>query len=96
MTSVLQQPAGTESMGKSIGTLNSYFEANPRVQGDLETVAEPLAGLTVKCKLPVGITQMLGFMQAGQGRVSLPGGVGAQLPTGPQPVPAEAPPMVVR
>lgn len=94
-TSVLQRPAGPES----IGTLNAYFGANPKVQSDLATVAEPLTGLTMKCQLPVSIPQMLGFMQAAQAQAGLPGGLGgaaAQPPTGPQRIPADAPPMVVR
>jgi hemophore len=77
MTSVLQQPAGSQSMG----TLNAYFNANPKVQRDLQTVAEPLSGLATQCRLPIGLPQVLGMMQAGQGQGGLPGG----LPTQPLP-----------
>jgi heme-binding protein len=67
VTTALQQPAGPQS----VNSLKTYFGANPKVAGDLQTIALPLAGLSAKCKLPIGIPQVLGFMQAAQG--DLPG-----------------------
>jgi hemophore len=67
VTTALQQPAGPQS----VNSLKTYFGANPKVASDLQTIALPLAGLSAKCKLPIGIPQVLGFMQAAQG--DLPG-----------------------
>ncbi len=83
VTGVLQQPAGPDSLGRSAGTLNTYFQANPKVQSELEAAAEPLAGLTAKCKLSIGIPQVLGMIPAAQGQTGLPGQ-------------AAVPPMVLR
>lgn len=109
MTTILQQPAGPES----VTSLKSYFEANPKVAGDLQTISQPLTGLTTKCKLPVSIPQVLGLVQGAQGGLpgGLPGGAAAQpvagapgsgsagtapAPKGPLPGPATVPPTVVR
>ena len=78
MTSALQQPAGPQSMN----SLKSYFEANPKVTSDLTKIGEPLTGLSMQCKLPVSIPQVLGFMQNAQG--GFPGGQpGAGAPAQP-------------
>ncbi|MBO0865064.1 MAG: hemophore, partial [Mycobacterium sp.] len=77
MTTILQQPAGPES----VTSLKSYFEANPQVAGDLQTIAQPLTGLSTKCKLPVSVPQMLGLMQQAQG--GLPGGLPGAAPAQP-------------
>jgi hemophore len=69
MTSVLQQPAGPQSAD----SLKSYFSANPKAASDLQTIASPLAGLSSRCQMPIGLPQVLGFMQAAQG--GLPGGL---------------------
>ena len=69
MTSVMQQPAGPQSAT----TLKSYFEANPKAASDLQTIAAPLAGLSSRCKMPISLPQVLGFMQSAQG--AIPGGV---------------------
>jgi hemophore len=58
MTTMLQ-PAGPES----VTSLKSYFEANPRVASDLQTISEPLTSLSAKCRLPVSIPQVLDLMQ---------------------------------
>jgi heme-binding protein len=76
MTTVLQQPAGPQS----VTSLKSYFEANPKVAGDMQKIADPLTGLATKCKLPISIPQALGFMQGAQGGV--PGGLPVGLPGG--------------
>ncbi|WP_425178610.1 hemophore [Mycobacterium sp.] len=69
MTSVLQQPAGPQS----VDSLKSYFSANPKAASDLQTIASPLAGLSSRCQMPISLPQVLGFMQAAQG--GLPGGL---------------------
>lgn len=69
MTNVLQEPAGPQS----VNSLKSYFDANPKVAGDLQTISAPLTGLSTRCKLPISVPQMLGLMQGAQG--ALPGGL---------------------
>ncbi len=71
MTTILQQPAGPQS----IASLKNYFDANPEAAGDLQTISQPLTGLSRQCKLPITIPQLLGFMQAAQGQGGLPGGL---------------------
>lgn len=78
MTTVLRQPAGPQS----VNSLKTYFDANPKVASDLQTIAQPLTGLSAKCKLPISIPQALGFMQAAQG--GLPGGAAGRAVTGAQ------------
>jgi hemophore len=74
MTSVMQQPAGASS----VTSLKSYFESNPKAASDLQTIAAPLAGLSSRCKMPISLPQVLGFMQSSQG--AIPGGVPGGLP----------------
>ncbi len=74
VTSVLQQPAGPQS----VDSLKTYFDANPKAAGDMQTIALPLAGLSSRCKLPISLPQVLGFMQSAQG--ALPGGLPGGLP----------------
>lgn len=71
MTTVLQQPAGPQS----VSLLKNYFQANPKAASDLQTISQPLTGLSTQCKLPISIPQVLGLMQAAQGQGGLPGGV---------------------
>ncbi len=108
MTAMLQQPAGPQS----VTSLKSYFEANPKVAADLQTIAQPLTGLSTKCKLPVSIPQILGLMQGAQGGLSgglpmggapaLPvagppsGGPAGGAPAGVAPAPSPAGPVAVR
>lgn len=68
MTNVMQQPAGPQS----VNSLKSYFDANPKVASDLQTISQPLTALSAKCKLPISLPQMLGMMQGAQN--GLPGG----------------------
>lgn len=91
MTTLLQQQAGPQSLT----SMKSYFEANPKVAGDMTTIAQPLTNLSTQCKLPITIPQAMGLMQQAQGAAGgLPGGlpglpgnaVGA-LPLGGTPVP---------
>jgi heme-binding protein len=69
MTSVMQQPAGPGS----VTSLKSFFDANPKAASDLQTIASPLAGLSQRCKMPISLPQVLGFMQNAQG--AIPGGI---------------------
>jgi heme-binding protein len=72
MTNVLQAPAGPDS----VNSLKSYFDANPKAASDMQTIALPLAGLSARCKMPISLPQVLGFMQNAQGAIpgGLPGG----------------------
>jgi hemophore len=85
MTSALQQPAGPAS----VNGLKGYFDANPKVTSDFQKIGEPLAGLSTKCKLPVSLPQVLGFMQNAPG--GLPGGLSGGLPGGGVPAQPVAP-----
>jgi hemophore len=76
MTSAVQQPAGPAS----VNSLKGYFDANPKVTSDFQKIGEPLAGLSTKCKLPISLPQVLGFMQNAQG--GLPEGLPGGLPGG--------------
>ncbi len=69
MTSVMQQPAGPNS----VTSLKAFFDANPKAASDLQTIASPLAGLSSRCKMAISLPQVLGFMQSAQG--ALPGGL---------------------
>ena len=88
MTSMLQQQAGPQSLTG----LKSYFEANPKVAGDMTSIASPLTSLSTQCKLPISIPQAMGMMQQAQGAAgglpALPGGgTPAVSPAGGVPAP---------
>jgi heme-binding protein len=91
MTAMLQQQAGPQSLTG----LKSYFEANPKVAGDMTTIAQPLTNMSMQCKLPISIPQAMGLMQQAQGAAgglpgglaALPGGGAATPPAAPAPVP---------
>src|SRR5271169_1669160 len=72
MTSVMQEPAGPQS----VTSLETYFTANPKAASDLQTIASPLAGLSSRCQIPISLPQVFGFMQ------SSPGGFPGALPSG--------------
>jgi hemophore len=76
MTTMLQQQAGPQS----VTSLKSYFEANPKVAGDMTSIAQPLTSLSTQCKLPITIPQAMGLMQQAQGAAGAP-----PAPTGPVP-----------
>jgi heme-binding protein len=76
MTSLMQEPAGPQS----VTSLKGYFDANPKAASDLQTIASPLAGLSSRCKMPISLPQVLGFMQSAQGAV--PGGLPGGMPGG--------------
>ncbi|SPM29431.1 hemophore [Mycobacterium terramassiliense] len=74
MTTILQQQAGPQSFTG----LKSYFEANPKVAGDMTSIAQPLTNISTQCKLPITIPQAMGMMQQAQGAAGgLPGGLPA-------------------
>jgi heme-binding protein len=81
MTALLQQQAGPQSLT----SLKSYFEANPKVAGDMTSISAPLTNLSLQCKLPITIPQAMGLVQQAQGAAgglpALPGN-GAALPIG--------------
>src|ERR1700730_3173642 len=88
MTTMLQQQAGPQSLTG----LKSYFEANPKVAGDMTSIAQPLASLSTQCKLPISIPQAMGMMQQAQGAAgglpALPaGGAPGAAPVGGAPAP---------
>lgn len=85
MTSMLQQQAGPQSLTG----LKSYFEANPKVAGDMTSIAQPLSNLSLQCKLPISPTQAMGMLQQAQGAAgALPmGGTGGTPPAGTNPLP---------
>jgi hemophore len=76
MTSAMLQPGGPAS----VSSLEAYFDANPKAASDIQTIASPLAGLSSRCKMPISLPQVLGFMQSPQG--AMPGGVPGGMPTG--------------
>ncbi|OBK36731.1 hemophore [Mycobacterium sp. 1165196.3] len=77
MTSMLQQQAGPQS----VNGLKSYFDANPKVAGDMTSIAQPLTSLSLQCKLPISIPQALGMVQQAQGAAGGP----PALPANPAP-----------
>jgi hemophore len=66
MTSALQ--AGPQSLG----SLKTYFEANPKVATDMQGLATPLNKLGTQCRLPISLPQALSMVQAAQGAGGLP------------------------
>jgi heme-binding protein len=80
MTTMLQQQAGPQSFT----SLKSYFEANPKVAGDMTAIAQPLTNVSMQCKLPISIPQAMGIVQQAQGGglPGLPGGATGALPLG--------------
>lgn len=97
MTSMLQQQAGPQSLNG----LKSYFDANPKVAGDMTSIAQPLTNVSLQCKLPISIPQAMGMMQQAQGAAGAlpapPGNPAGASPLGgtapaPPAVPQPAPP----
>ena len=98
LTYAAQQP-----VPQAVASLKTYFDANPRVGTDLQTIQQPLAGLTGQCKLPISIPQALQLLQAaaqsgglagaGAQNAGLPGGgaLPGQLPSLPGAAAASVP-----
>ncbi|MCV7028096.1 hemophore [Mycobacterium sherrisii] len=78
MTTMLQQQAGPQS----VTGLKTYFEGHPKVATDMTSIAQPLTNLSMQCKLPISIPQVMGVMQQAQGAGGIPGGLPA-LPASP-------------
>jgi hemophore len=57
---------------ESIAGLKSYFDANPKVAGDLQRLQQPLAALSGECKLPISLPQVFGLIQTAQQSPALP------------------------
>ncbi len=76
LTTISQQQGGPQSLV----ALKSYFDANPQVAKDLQTLQQPLTDLSGECKLPVTVPQILGLLQGAQQGGGLPGGLPASLP----------------
>ena len=68
LTNAAQQPAP-----QALGSLKTYFDANPQVGKDLQTIQQPLTGLTGQCKLPISVPQALQFLQGAAQNGQLPG-----------------------
>ena len=76
LTTISQQQGGAQSLV----ALKTYFDANPQVAKDMQTLQSPLSDLAGRCKLPVTIPQVMGLMQAAQQGGGLAGGSPASLP----------------
>ncbi|MGX9789140.1 hemophore [Mycobacterium sp. MMS18-G62] len=78
LTTISQQQAGPQSLG----AIKSYFDANPQVAKDMQTLQQPLVSLSTRCKLPISLPQLMGLMQAAQQQGgALPGGLPGALQT---------------
>jgi hemophore len=78
LTYAAQQP-----VPQAVASLKTYFDANPQVGTDLQTIQQPLAGLTGQCKLPITVPQALQLLQAAaqNGGLAGAGALPAQLPS---------------
>ena len=76
LTTISQQQGGPQSLV----ALKTYFDANPQVAKDLQTLQQPLTDLSAECKLPVTVPQILGLLQGAQQGGGLPGGLPGSLP----------------
>ncbi|CAA0124782.1 Heme-binding protein [Mycolicibacterium vanbaalenii] len=70
LTTISQQQGGPQS----VVALKAYFDANPKVAGDMQRLQQPLVSLSGRCDLPVTVPQVLGLMQAAQQPVAAPSG----------------------
>lgn len=62
LTTISQQQGGPQSLA----ALKTYFDANPQVAKDMQTLQQPLMDLGAQCKLPITIPQVMGLMQGAQ------------------------------
>jgi hemophore len=76
LTTISQQQGGPQSLVAA----KAYFDANPQVAKDLQTLQQPLTDLSGECKLPVTVPQILGLLQGAQQGGGLPGGLPGSLP----------------
>lgn len=78
LTTISQQQAGPQSLG----SVKTYFDANPQVAKDMQQLQQPLVTMSARCKLPVSLPQLMGLMQAAQQQGgSLPGSLPGALQT---------------
>ncbi|BBZ26184.1 hemophore [Mycolicibacterium madagascariense] len=71
LTAISQQQTGPQSLTE----LKAYFDANPQVAKDMQTLQQPLMNLSARCKLPLTLPQAMGLLQGAQSQ-------GAALPAG--------------
>jgi hypothetical protein len=86
MTTLLQEQAGPQSLA----SLKTYFGENPKVATDMQKISQPLAGLSLQCKVPISIPQAMELMQQMQGGGGLPtppAATGPVTPAGTNPLP---------
>lgn len=76
LTTISQQQGAPQSLV----ALKTYFDANPQVAKDLQTLQRPLTDLSRECKLPVTVPQILGLLQGAQQGGGLPGSLPGSLP----------------
>lgn len=71
LTTISQQQPGPQSLG----SLKTYFDANPQAGKEMQQLQSPLVVLSTRCKLPLTLPQVLGLMQgaATQAPAALPG-----------------------
>ncbi|MBV8348803.1 MAG: hemophore [Mycolicibacterium sp.] len=72
--------AAQQAPPQALASLKTYFDANPKVGSDLQTIQQPLLGLTGQCKLPITVPQALQLLQAAAQNGGLAGG--GALPAG--------------
>ena len=89
LTTISRQPAGPATLG----SLKTYFDANPQAAKDLQIIQQPLTSMSTRCKLPISLPQVLGLIQAAQqgGAAQAVSGLGAGA--GPVPGPVAAVPV---
>jgi heme-binding protein len=73
---------------QAIAAIKTYFDAHPQASKDLQTIQQPLTGLSGRCKLPITLPQLLQLVQGAQQGLPAAGG---PLATGPLPGPALTP-----
>lgn len=76
LTTISQQQAGPQSLG----TVKTYFDANPQVAKDMQQLQQPLVTVSTRCKLPVSLPQLMGLMQTAQ-TMGVPAAGGPGLPS---------------
>lgn len=62
LTTISEQQAGPQS----VAAVKAYFDANPLVGKEMQTLQSPLVALSTRCRLPVTLPQLVGLLQAAQ------------------------------
>ena len=76
LTAISQQQGGPQSLV----AVKTYFDAHPQVAKDMQALQAPLTDLSLQCRLPVTIPQVLGMLQNAQQAGGLPGSLPGSLP----------------